>query len=176
MAHNDNKYSVNSKLAKHDAEILELRALIKSTLLVPGPQGLPGATGASGADGRNGLHGKDGAPGRDSCVPGPAGPVGRQGERGVKGEKGERGEVGPAGKDGKDGQSIVGPAGPKGDRGDCLIPNDSEVAAALIALRQKHAAALARIQDALAKNSGRKHSGIKKVLEAELQLIASELK
>ena len=80
------------------------------------------------------------------------------------------------GRNGRDGVSIVGPAGPKGDRGDCLIPNDSEVAAALIALRQKHAAALARIQDALVKNSGRKHSGIKKVLEAELQLIASELK
>jgi Collagen triple helix repeat (20 copies) len=174
--HKDSKYSVNSRLNSIEAQLLELRSLIKSTLLVPGPVGAQGQTGASGADGKNGAHGKDGANGKDSSVPGPQGPTGRQGERGVKGEKGERGEVGPAGKDGIDGQSIVGPQGPKGDRGDCTIPNDSEVAEALLTLRKKHAAVLAKIQYELELNGQRKHGGLKTTLDAILKTIEIEAK
>jgi hypothetical protein len=173
-AHKDNKYSVNSRLNDHDAQLLELRSLIKSTLLVPGPVGAQGQTGASGADGKNGAHGKDGANGKDSAVPGPQGPTGRQGERGVKGEKGERGEVGPAGKDGIDGQSIVGPQGPQGDRGDCAIPNESEVASALLALRKKHARLLAKIKYDL-ELIGKSHGGLNQGLKMALQGIQRDL-
>jgi hypothetical protein len=157
--HKDNRYTVNSRLADHDAQLLEIRALIKSTLLVPGPQGTQGQTGASGADGRNGLHGKDGANGKDSCVPGPQGATGRQGERGVKGEKGE---TGPAG---KDGVSITGPQGPrgeKGEKGDLFVIPDSEMAKAVIDLRRKlkeqHAAHIAVIVESieLGKKNGNK--------------------
>jgi hypothetical protein len=166
--HKDNRYTVNSRLADHDAQLLELRALIKSTLLVPGPVGAQGQTGASGADGKNGAHRKDGANGKDSSVPGPAGPTGRQGERGVRGEKGETGSQGPAGKDGIDGRSIVGPQGPKGDRGDCTIPNESELASALLALRKKHAKLLAKIKydlELIGKSHGGLNQGLKIVFE-----------
>jgi hypothetical protein len=174
--HKDNKYSVNTRLNDHDAQLLELRGIINSFKLSPGPQGNPGATGASGADGRNGLNGKDGAAGKDSCVPGPQGPTGRQGERGVRGEKGETGSQGPAGKDGIDGQSIVGPQGPKGDRGDCTIPNDSEVAEALLTLRKKHAAILAKIAYELELNGQRPHGGLKTTIAAILKVIEIEAK
>jgi Collagen triple helix repeat (20 copies) len=153
--HKDNRYTVNSRLADHDAQLLELRALIKSTLLVPGPVGAQGQTGASGADGRNGNHGKDGANGKDSSVPGPQGPTGRQGERGVRGEKGE---TGPAG---KDGMSIIGPQGQrgeKGEKGDLLVIPDSEMAQAVIALRiklkEQHAAIIARLVERIAHEKG----------------------
>jgi hypothetical protein len=174
VAHKDNKYSVNSRLNDHDAQLLEIRSLIKSTLLVAGPPGVQGQTGASGADGKNGAHGRDGAHGKDSSVPGPAGPTGRQGERGVRGEKGETGPQGPAGKDGIDGQSIVGPQGPKGDRGDCTIPNDSEVASALLALRKKHAALLAKIKYDL-ELIGKSHGGLNQGLKIVLQGIQRDL-
>jgi Collagen triple helix repeat (20 copies) len=174
--HKDNKYSVNSRLNSIEAQLLELRSLIKSTLLVAGPVGAQGQTGASGADGKNGAHGKDGANGKDSSVPGPAGPAGRQGERGIRGEKGETGSQGPAGKDGIDGQSIVGPQGPKGDRGDCTIPNDSELAAAVLNLRKKHAAILAKIAYELELNGGRPHNGLKTALTAILKVIEIEAK
>jgi hypothetical protein len=59
-----------------------------------------------------------------SPVAGPQGPAGKDGAPGTQGPKGD---------------SIVGPAGPKGDRGDVLIPNDSELAAEVIALRQQRA-------------------------------------
>ena len=144
--HKDNIYSVNSRLNDHDAQLLELRTLIKSTLLVPGPVGAQGQTGASGVDGRNGLNGKDGANGKDSCVPGPQGPTGRQGERGIRGEKGEQGIQGLPG---KDGVSITGPAGLQGVPGDVLVIGDSEAAQAVIALRiklkEQHAAIIARL-------------------------------
>jgi hypothetical protein len=149
--HKDNKYSVNARLNSIEAQLLELRSLIKSTLLVAGPQGTQGQTGASGADGRNGAHGKDGANGKDSSVPGPQGPAGRQGERGIRGEKGEQGIQGlPA----KDGVSITGPAGPQGVPGDVLVIGDSEMAKAVIDLRrklkEKHAAHIAVIVERLA--------------------------
>ena len=144
--HKDSKYSVNSRLNDHDAQLLEIRSLIKSTLLVAGPVGAQGQTGASGADGKNGAHGKDGANGKDSSVPGPQGPTGRQGERGVRGEKGEQGIQGPAG---KDGASITGPAGPKGKAGDILYISPAEVSECVRALRlklkQQHAAIIARL-------------------------------
>ena len=61
----------------------------------------------------------------------PASPV-----AGPQGLKGDRGPQGPAG---RDGATIVGPQGPKGDRGDVLIPNESELAAEVLALRQQRA-------------------------------------
>ena len=169
-AHKDNKYSVNSRLNDHDAQLLEIRSLIKSTLLVAGPAGAQGQTGASGADGRNGLNGRDGASGKDSSVPGPIGPTGRQGERGVRGEKGE---TGPQGLAGKDGVSITGPAGPKGDRGDVLILSETELAQAVIALRrklkEKHAAHITVIVDRIAseqRNDHWVHQHFAKLLES----------
>jgi hypothetical protein len=80
------------------------------------------------------------------------------------------------GKDGVDGVSITGQPGAKGDRGDCTIPNDSEVAAALHAIRQKHARCLAMLQAALEANGKRKHSGTKAVLDAELKTIEASLR
>jgi hypothetical protein len=59
-----------------------------------------------------------------SPVAGPQGPAGRDGATGSQGPKGE---------------SIVGPRGEKGDRGDVLIPNESELAAEVLALRQQRA-------------------------------------
>jgi hypothetical protein len=83
-------------------------------------------------------------------------------------------------RDGKDGcngvDGATGATGVKGDRGDCTIPNDSEVAAALLVIRQKHARALAMIQAALEANSKRKHSGAKVVLDAELKTIEASLR
>jgi hypothetical protein len=58
----------------------------------------------------------------------PASPV-----AGPKGEKGDTGAQGPKG------DTIVGPRGEKGDRGDVLIPNESELAAEVLALRQQRA-------------------------------------
>jgi hypothetical protein len=168
--HKDNKYSVNSRLNSIESQLLELRALIKSTLLVPGPVGAQGQTGASGSDGRHGNHGKDGANGKDSSVPGPQGPAGRQGERGVRGEKGEQGIQGLPG---KDGVSITGPAGPQGERGDVLVIGDSEAAQAVIALRirlkEQHAAIIARLVERIEHekgNSGATHQHFAKVLES----------
>jgi hypothetical protein len=59
-----------------------------------------------------------------SPVAGPVGPAGKDGAPGSQGPKGE---------------SIVGPQGPKGDRGDVLIPNESELAAEVLALRRERA-------------------------------------
>jgi hypothetical protein len=59
-----------------------------------------------------------------SPVAGPQGPAGKDGATGNQGPKGD---------------SIVGPKGDKGDRGDVLIPNESELAAAVIALRSQRA-------------------------------------
>ena len=172
--HKNTKYSVSSRLNDHDAQLLELRNLIKSTLLSPGPQGTQGQTGASGADGRNGLHGKDGAAGRDSCVPGPQGTVGLQGHRGERGIKGETGDTGAPGKDGKDGCSITGPQGAKGDRGDVSIVGDAELKAAVLKLKKRHAALLGRIKYEQELNNKQPHSGLKKALEAILNTIARE--
>jgi hypothetical protein len=80
---------------------------------------------------------------------------------------------GAPGRDGVDGRSIIGPQGP---RGDVLIPNDSEVAASLLALRQKHARSLAAIQVALEANGKRKYSGMKAILDAELKTIEASLR
>jgi hypothetical protein len=57
----------------------------------------------------------------------------------VAGPQGPRGETGAQGPPGRDGESIVGPRGEKGERGDVLIPNESELAAEVIRLRQERA-------------------------------------
>jgi hypothetical protein len=173
--HKDSKYSVNSRLNDHDAQLLEIRSLIKSTLLVPGPVGAQGQTGASGADGKNGAHGKDGANGKDSSVPGPAGATGRQGERGARGEKGETGPQGPAG---KDGASITGPAGPQGERGDVLVIGDSEAAQAVIALRiklkEQHAKLIAKLVESIEHAKGN-NSGNWRHFQRVLESIRAEI-
>lgn len=148
----ENNYSVNSRLLDHDSQLLALHKAVETIALTPGPQGRPGNTGESGPAGRNG---RDGVDGRDSTVAGPEGRVGRAGLA-IKGDTGSRGERGLAGKDGESivgppGQSIVGPPGP---RGDVLIVGESELAAAVIALRKKlleqRAAFLARIAQNIA--------------------------
>jgi len=169
--HKNNHYSVNSRLNDHDAQLLELRAAIKSVVLSPGPQGKQGQTGASGSDGRNGLHGKDGSPGRDSSIAGPVGPVGRQGERGSRGEKGDRGAKG---------DSVVGPAGPqgvkgeKGDRGDVAVVTDSELYEAVLILRKRRATVLAALQHERDLNGQRRHAGLKAAINAVLNTIEKE--
>jgi hypothetical protein len=69
-------------------------------------------------------------------------PAGRPGRDGRDGES----IVGPQGPKGEKGESIVGPQGP---RGDVLIPNESELAAAVIELRQQKARAQAAFLQAI---------------------------
>jgi len=157
MAHNDNKYSVNSRLAAHDALLLDLQKQIKAVVLSPGPQGKLGQTGASGADGKDGRPGRDGKDGAPSTIPGPPGRAGLsiRGEKGARGEKGDKGEKG---------DSIVGPKGDKGDkgdkgeRGDVLYIGPAEVEAAVKAVRAEllrvRAAVLGRIAQEIADHQG----------------------
>lgn len=106
-----------------------------------GPQGEPGPVGAVGPQGAPGINGAAGA---DSIVAGPQGSVGPKGSNGTPGPAGRDGADGRDGKDGKD-STVAGPqgpqgiAGPQGPRGDVLIPNESELAAAVIELRQQRA-------------------------------------
>jgi hypothetical protein len=115
-----------------------------------GPQGERGGVGATGPQG---PPGKDG---RGSTVPGPRGDS-------ITGPKGADGLPGPAGKDGRDGRdsTITGPQGPqgpcgpkgdKGERGDVMIPNNSELAAAALAYRQRHAAVQAALLEEISKS------------------------
>ncbi len=116
-----------------------------------GAQGAQGETGAQGQIGLTGARGEKGTPGSDGAT-GPAGVDG----------KSITGPMGPRGETGAPGQSIVGPAGAtgatgaqglmgaKGDRGDVLIPNDSELAAAIITLRQKQARIQAAVLESMA--------------------------
>jgi hypothetical protein len=198
--HKDNKYSVNSRLIDHDAQLLEIRALIKSTLLVAGPVGAQGQTGASGADGKNGRDGRDGI---DSHIAGPVGPPGRAGLA-IKGDPGRQGatprfkvgEVQTIDADqtvrvwlsGSDDLIVLnfaiprgtaikgdtGNTGAKGDRGDATVVNESEVASALLALRKKHAAILARIKYEL-ELGGKQHRGMDAVLKSVYQSIQRDL-
>jgi hypothetical protein len=106
-------------LALGDGTLFQTDSLL-SCKPVPavGPPGEPGPTGAAGRDGMIGPRGERGTDGR-SCT------------------CSNRGEQGP--------QGTAGPAGPQGPKGNVLIPNADELAAAVIAYRQKHA----RIQAAL---------------------------
>ncbi len=167
MSTHDNKYSVNSRLNAHDAQLLALDKAIKSVILSPGPQGKQGQTGASGADGKDGRPGRDGKDGAPSTIPGPPGRAGHsiRSEKGARGERGEKGDsiVGPKG------DSIVGPKGDKGERGDITIVGDAELAAAVAQLRAEKARAQAAFLVVLEENSKRPHSGLKKVLAATLE-------
>jgi hypothetical protein len=81
---------------------------------------------------------------------------------------------GKDGRNGVDGVSITGPQGAKGDRGDCLIPSDSEVAAALQALRLKLAKWQAAVQFAYEQNYGTKHRGLKVAIDNTLKTIENQ--
>ena len=134
-----------------NGNLINLGSLIASALdgsipLAFPAQGCAGADGAPGLPGERGPRGFAGADGRngaDSQVPGPPGRDGATivGPQGPKGDKGDSivGPQGPAG------ASIVGPRGEKGERGDVLIPNESELARAVIQLRLQ----LARVRAAL---------------------------
>jgi hypothetical protein len=113
-----------------------------------GPAGRDGAPGIKGDRGPQGPAGRDGSNGRDSTTPGP------------QGRDGDRGPQGPAGRDGRDGKDgadstvpgpigAAGPQGPAGPKGDVLIPNDSELAAAVIQLRQQRARVQASLLQAI---------------------------
>jgi hypothetical protein len=137
-------------LALGDGTLLPVEGMLSPNPRgIVGPQGERGERGATGPQGPASRDGRDGA---DSTVPGPIGPRGPKGADGLPGPAGKNGAdstvPGPAG---KDGQSIVGPAGPQGPRGDCLIPNNSELAAAVIAYRQKHAAIQASLLTEISK-------------------------
>jgi len=125
-------------IALGDGTLFQLDGLL-SLKPVPavGPQGSQGERGAVGPQGAAGRDGRDGA---DSNVAGPIGPRGERGAAGLPGPAGKPGAdstvPGPAG---KNGQSIVGPAGPQGPKGDIYIPNESELAAAVIEYRQRWA-------------------------------------
>jgi hypothetical protein len=127
-----------------------------------------GATGAAGRDGRDG---------KDSNIPGPRGETGQPGQT-IIGPKGERGEPGRAGRDGADsvvpgpkgdkGDSIIGPQGP---RGDVLIPDDSELAAAVIALRQKLATVQAAFLQGMMDAGNIKHTGVRSLVTNKLEIV-----
>lgn len=113
-----------------------------------GPQGEPGPAGASGRD--SVVPGPQGQPGND-------GATGRQGATGPKGADGLPGPAGKNGADGRDGKDSTvpgpvgpqGPAGPQGPKGDVLIPNDSELAAAVLQFRDQKARAHAAFVQAM---------------------------
>jgi hypothetical protein len=140
-----------SYLALGDGTLFETDGLL-SLKPVPavGPQGSPGERGLTGPQG---PAGKDGRNGVDSSVPGPQGPMGPKGADGTPGAAGRDSTV--AGPAGKDGASIVGPAGPQGPqgpRGDIFIPNESELAAAVIEYRQRYAKIQAVLLDGISKS------------------------
>jgi hypothetical protein len=127
-----------------------------SGMLSPNPRGIVGPRGEQGGVGATGPQGPAGKDGRDSTVPGPRGDS-------ITGPKGAAGLPGPAGKDGRDGRDseIAGPHGPqgergpqgeKGERGDVLIPNASELAAAVISYRQHNAKIQAALLEEISKS------------------------
>jgi len=127
---------------------------------IPGPKGDPGKTGKPGADGRHG---------RDSQTPGPIGPQGSTGPQGAAGRDGRDGadSIVP----GPKGDSIVGPRGEKGERGDVLIPNESELAAAVKELRLQKAKIHASFLEGMLKAKSLKNTTAGKHLELILEQI-----
>jgi hypothetical protein len=80
-------------------------------------------------------------------------------------------------KDGRDGvDGATGAQGAKGERGDCLIPNDNEVAASLLEIRQRHARFLATIQAAMEANGKQPSRALKRVIDGVLTTIENSLK
>jgi len=140
-----------------NGNFVNLGSLLASAINGSTPVAFP-ATGCAGADGAQGPKGdrgpqgpagRDGSNGKDSTVPGP------------QGRDGDRGPQGPAGRDGRDGKDgkdstvpgpigATGPQGIPGPKGEIHIPNESELAAAVIALRQKSARSQAHILQAIA--------------------------
>jgi hypothetical protein len=71
-------------------------------------------------------------------------------------------------------QGVDGAQGIQGVRGDCTIPNESEIASALLALRKNHARVLADIKYRL-ELAGGHHRGMDQVLKIVLQSIQRDL-
>jgi len=174
MAHNDNRYSVNSKLAAHAADILALQQAVKSVAAQKGDPGVRGCDGARGLTGAPGRDGVDGKPGKDAV--GVRGADGMQGPRGIQGRRGEKGDtvVGPKG------DSIVGPAGAQGIQGppgkDCTMPTEPELADAVTTLRLKLAKWQAAILFAYEQNYGRTHLALKAAVDSVLKNIEQNAK
>jgi hypothetical protein len=172
-------YHVNADkstwLVVNDFSLLNLTDLLSGAGVARavGPQGEAGVPGRDGI----GINGNNGRDGKDSNVPGPRGETGQPGQT-IIGPKGERGEPGRAGRDGKDsnvpgargekGDSIIGPQGP---RGDVLIPNDSELAAAVIALRQKLATVQAAFLQGMMDAGNIKHAGVRSLVTNKLEIV-----
>lgn len=95
----------------------------------------------------------------------------------VPGPQGQAGRDAAPARDGIDGKNgIDGAPGPKGDRGDVLIPKESELQQAVIALRLKVAKFQAAVLHAYERNTGRTHSGLKAAVDAAIQSIERNAK
>lgn len=194
---------LNRLEAQHEALVAENKALRTyfDAQLKNAVNDSVGATGAPGRDGAS-IVGPQGIPGRDgaaSTIPGPAGRAGTA----IKGDRGRTGatpqisigevqtieadqpvRVWLTGTDenpvinfaiprgasikGDKGDSIVGP------RGDCTIPNDGELRAAVLELRKKHVAVLAKLAYEMELNGQRKHGGLRSTIDAVLKVIEIE--
>ena len=161
-------------LALGDGTLLPVEGMLSPNPRgIVGPQGERGERGATGPQGPAARDGKDGA---DSTVPGPQGP------RGPKGSDGLPGPAGKNGADGKDGKDSTiagpvgpqGPAGPQGPKGDVLIPNDSELAAAVIQFRDQKARAHAAFLQAMLDVGKIKNRSTAKHIELFLNRVKKE--
>jgi len=114
-----------------------------------GPKGEPGERGPRGADGV-GKEGPRGADGR-SCT---CANRGEQGPRGIQGAKGDKGE--------------------KGERGDVMIPNESELQAAVIAYRQKYARIQVALLEEISKNLRNRNASTRLHVQNALNRVRKE--
>jgi hypothetical protein len=80
------------------------------------------------------------------------------------------GRDGAPGRDGVDGAHGI-----QGVRGDCTVPNESEIASALLVLRKNHARTLADIKYRL-ELGGKQHRGMDAVLKSTLEAIEQDLR
>ena len=173
-------YHVNADkstwLVVNDFSLLNLTDLLSGAGVARavGLQGEPGPPGRDGTPGRDAAPAKDG---RDSNIPGLPGERGRDG-RSIIGPPGQS-IIGPQGRPGRDGKdsTVPGPKGekgvigPQGPRGDVLIPNDSELAAAVIALRQKLATVQAAFLQGMMDAGNIKHAGVRSLVTKKLEIV-----
>jgi hypothetical protein len=168
-------------LTVNDGSLLNLSDFLSGSVphtRAVGPQGEPGPPGRDGTPGRDAAPAKDG---RDSNIPGPPGERGRDGRSiigppgqsiiGPQGRPGRDGATGATGPRGEKGDSIIGPQGP---RGDCLVPNESELAAAVIELRQQKAHAQAAFLQGLNDAGSIQHAGARAMVIARLNEVKKD--